>query len=178
MSCSSQIDWLSLSSCLGFCVVGAAAVAMCLGWCFPPLYVGGSGRDAMPIGRVGTCGTGMHTVKTKPMCPTVKHLDTVVGDDMQCSTALGAWHRCSHLSGADGAGGIGAVQGRFITSVILSDVHCSIGTVVAKLRHCELAEAFFVFVSEVNSKLDQSLVGNGSDMPGVAGSGEDTGQFE
>jgi len=145
---------------------------------FAILHVGSGGGSTMSIGRVGACGAGMRTVKAKPMRPAVKHLDAIVGDDMWHSNALGAWRQCSRLSGADGAGGIGAVQGRFITSVILSDVHCGIGTVVAELCRCELAEALFVFAGEMHSKLDQGLVGDGSGTPGVTGSGEDTGRFE
>jgi len=137
---------------------------------FATLHVGSSGGSTMSISRVGAGSAGMHTVKAETVCPTVKHLDTIVCDDMWHPTALGAWHGHSCFSRADGAGSIGTVQGRFITDMTLSDACCSAGTVVAELHHCELAEAFFVFVSEVHSKLDQGLVSNRSDAPGVVGS--------
>jgi len=52
-----HIGQLPSSSCLGFHVFGATAVAMCLDCVFPPCMLV-SGKDAMSIGRVGTCGAG------------------------------------------------------------------------------------------------------------------------
>jgi len=84
----------------------------------------------MSISRVGAGSAGMCTVKAKTVHPTVKHLDTIICDDMWHPTALGVWRRCSRFSGADGAGGIGTVQGRFINDMTLSDARCGTGTVV------------------------------------------------
>jgi len=142
------------------------------------LHVGSGGRGAMAISRVGAGSAGMHAVKTEAMCPTIKHLDAIISDDMWHCLVLWAWRRRGGWSWTDGAGSIGAVHGKFITDVHLSDTHCSTGAVVAKLRHCELAEAFFVFRGKVQAEFNQRLVSHGSDTPGVARSCEDASRFK
>jgi len=70
------------------------------------------------------------------------------------------------------------VHGWSIIDVELGNVCSSIGTVITKLSHHEFAEAFFVFVSEMQAKFNQGLVGHWLDAPGVACGGEHTGHFE
>jgi len=142
------------------------------------LHVGSGGRSAMAISRVGAGSAGMRAVKTKAMCPTIKHLDAIISDDMWHHLVLWAWRRRGGRSWTDGAGSIGAVRGEFITDVHLSNTYYSTGAVVAKLRRCELAEAFFVFRGKVQMEFNQRLVSHGSDAPGVARSCEDAGRFK
>jgi len=132
----------------------------------------------MSSGRVGTCGAGVHTIESKAMCPAIKHLNTIVGDDMQRCIVLDARNWLCGLRCAYGAGSIGAMHSEPIIDVELGQVHSSIGTMIAKLHHHEFVEALFVFIGEMLAKLNQDLVSHGLDVPGVACSGEDTCHFK
>jgi len=46
----------------------------------------------MAIGRVDTFGTGVHKIETEAVCPAIKHLDTVIGNDIWYCSGLVAWH--------------------------------------------------------------------------------------
>ena len=48
----------------------------------------------------------------------------------------------------------------------------------ANLAHGQFAQSLFVFAGEVCTKVVEGLIGNGADMPSVAGHGEDTSVFE
>jgi len=112
------------------------------------------------------------------MCPAIKHLDAVVGDDMRhCIVGdLRDWRR--RLSCANNTGGIGTVQSGLVVDVELGKGRGGIGTVIAELRHGELAESLFVFVGEVLTELNQCLVGHWLDAPRVACGGEYAGCFK
>jgi len=112
------------------------------------------------------------------VCPAIKHLDTIIGDDMWRCIVLDAWHWCRGWGWAYGAGGIGTMHGWPIIDVDLGNVHNNIGTVIPELSHHEFVEVLFVFSGEVLAKFNQGLVSCWLDAPGVTCGGEDAGCFK
>jgi len=118
------------------------------------------------------------SIEAKAVCPAIKHLDTIVSDDMWHCIALDAWHWCRGWSWVYGAGGIGTMDDWSIADVDLGNAHNSIGTVITELGHHEFVEVLFVFIGEVLAKFNQGLVSQGLDVPGVTCSGENASHFK
>jgi len=117
----------------------------------------------MPLCRVGTGATCVVAVEAEAMCPTVVHVETIVGEDR--SRASGLHWSIGRRSRWLGRGGY-RHDWRF-------DKRC-MGAVEANLARGELAHPLFVFTCEVFTKFDEGLRSKRAYTPGVAGRGEHT----
>ena len=142
---------------------------------FAPLHVGCSGGEAMAIPRVGTGGAGVRVVKSQSMSPAVKHLHSVVSDDMWgCSRgAMRLVCRCRH--GVCANGGIGTVGYCIFGNGDVGQFCGKIGTMIPDLGCHEFLQMLFVFVSEMLSEFNEHLVGCRFYAPHVACNGEYSG---
>jgi len=126
------------------------------------LHVLNCGCCTMPISWVGACATGMIAIEPKAVCPTIIHVESIIGYNglhggRGClDNGDHNWHGC---------------VGHFWLDV------CCIGTVEPCLTGGELVQVFFVFAGEVFTKLDECLLCHRVDVLSVTCSGEDAGCF-
>jgi len=118
----------------------------------------------MAICRVGTHATGVVVVEPEAMCPTIVHVNPIIGYDGLRSGIL-SWCNC----------GVHRL-------LALLDRHWlddgGIGTVKSGLTSSQFVHMLLVLASEVKAKFKKFLIGNWVNGPHVTGCCENAGGFK